>query len=330
MRFFPFSLLFPVIVPLFGVSVAHAAVTEERVLDRVEASVNGKLILLSDLRTFRKTQKLRTQLDPLFQGTALAAVGDRATDSDITKFLVDERMILQAYPVADTEVDQEISSIVSNNHIDRNSLKQTLKEQGFSFDDYFDLIRIGISKRTLIDRDIRTKVSISDDDVKNFYQNTYGKSGERTQTFHVRLIHISPKTYKNATGARTAAELALATIKKGDSFAEVAKRFSDGPNAEEGGDLGSVSEDQMNPAIRAEVKKLHAGGVSPVFGNPKEGWLIAQLVDIVAGEDARLVRMKEDIRGQLAASEYQRQIGLWLDRQRQETVIHVTANTPKK
>ncbi len=315
---------------LFGsVWVGSVALAEDRVIDRIEASVNGKLILLSDLRDFRRTARLRAQLDPLFQGTPLSAKGEKISDSEIAQFLVDEKIILQAFPATDSEVDQEIGSILSNNRIDRNALRSTLRTQGYTFEDYFDLIRVGIAKRSLIDREIRTKVTISDDDIRNFYVNKYSKTVEPSRNFRVRLIHVSLKDYKNAAGARSAAGLALAAIRKGESFTEVAKRFSDGPNADGGGDLGVLSEEQMNPLIRAQVRKLRAGEVGEIFGSPKEGYFIVQLVEIVAGEDLRLVRMKEEIRGQLAADEYQRQITLWLERQRQDAVIYVAGTKAK-
>src|SRR4051794_31516326 len=76
-----------------------------RLIDRLDASVNFSLILHSDVAKFRETEKLRTQLDPLFSGTALAGKSGRASDSEIIEFLIDERIISQAFPIADAEVE---------------------------------------------------------------------------------------------------------------------------------------------------------------------------------------------------------------------------------
>src|SRR5687768_11456306 len=103
---------------LCSVSSAHAVV-----LDRLEASVNSSLVLLSDLRKFRQVVALRAQLDPLFSGTPLASQGPKASDADIREFLIDERLILQQFPVTDAEVEQEINSIQANNKIDRDTLR---------------------------------------------------------------------------------------------------------------------------------------------------------------------------------------------------------------
>src|SRR5690606_5279934 len=142
---------------VFFASSANAATS----LERLEASVNNHIVLKSDVTRFRKTLALRAQLDPLFQGTTLSQAGARASDKDILEFLIDEKIILQQFPMTDTEVDSEISSIQANNHITRAQLKQAITAQGFRFQDYFELIRIGAAKRNLIDREIRTKVSVS-------------------------------------------------------------------------------------------------------------------------------------------------------------------------
>jgi peptidyl-prolyl cis-trans isomerase SurA len=305
---------------VFSLFASQSVLAAPVVLDRLEASVNSALILLSDVREFRKTVKLRAQLDPLFAGTSLAGKGPSASEKDIVEFLIDDRLILQAFPITDAEVEQEINSIQSNNKIDRASLRRALQEQGFSFDDYFELIRISASKRNLIDRDIRTKVSISDDDVKNFYYNHYAKDTGGNKAYRLQVITVPLADYKSATAAREVAVRALESVKKGEAFEEVARRtVGESANIE----LGTLTEDQMNQMIREQVKKLQIGGVSPIFGGSQAGaFFILKLADVKSSDSDRFNKVKEEIRSQLAASEYQHQISLWLERQRQIAFIH--------
>lgn len=291
-------------------------------LDRLEASVNSSIILGSDVQKFRSTLGLRQQLDPLFAGTPIAARGDKASQAEIVDFLINERLITQQFQVNDTEVEQEVNSIQANNKIDRESLKTALRGQGYKFEDYFELIRVSTSKRNLIDRDIRTKVTISDDDVKNYFYNHYSKQTSVPSAYKVRIIVVSPKNYKNAAAAREIAERALSSVRGGEAFEEVAKRVSDDPSAAGGGDLGELSSDQMSAAIQDPLKKMKIGDVSSVLGTPQSRFFILKLEDIRSQESDRLAKMKEEIRGRLAAEEYQHQIALWLERQRQSAFIH--------
>lgn len=318
-----FSYIFTAFLTIsaLGLSASHAAPVT---IDKLEASVNSQLVLLSDVMKFRETLKLRGQLDPLFPGTKLATEGANAPDRDIVQFMIDEKLIQLQFPVTDTEVEQEINSIQANNHIDRSQLRRALQDQGFAFDQYFELIRSSVSKRNLIDRDIRTKVSISDDDVKNNFYNHYAKTSAVPMAYHLRAISVSLKNYKSPTGAREVAENALKAIRTGEPFEDVAKRVSDDSTAETGGDLGTVTEDQISPAIREQLKHLRIGQVSEVFGGPQAGaFYILKLEDIRSAESERFEKMKDEIRNQLTTAEYQHQISLWLERQRLGSFIHV-------
>lgn len=305
-------------------SATNAASAGNRVvLDRLEASVNSALILKSDIEHFRKTEHLRAQLDPLYIGTALAKKGNKAPDKEIADFLINEKLIKQLYPISEMETEQEINTIQTNNHIDRATLKQALAQQGFSFEDYFELIQSSTSKRNLIDRDIRAKVTITDNDIKNYFYNHYPKPPGASRTYKLKIIVISAKNYKTPSASKGVAMRALKAIREGDSFEEVAKRFSDDGSASSGGELGTLTEDQMSPAIRAQLKNMKIGQVSEIFGNPSVAYYIVKLEDVNSDENSHFEKMKEEIRGQLMAAEFQHQIELWVERQRQNAFIHM-------
>ncbi len=330
----PFTLLVFVSIPVSSSSPKKsgqpAAIGEQKkvpiVLERLEATVNGTTLLKSDIESFRKSWGLRQQLDPLFSGTPLANQGPQAPSNAIVEYLIDESIILGAFPVADPEVETEINTIQSNNRMDRASLKAALGAQGYEFKDYQELIRVGVAKRNLIDREIRTKVNITDDDVKNHFYNNYAKSSKAPRSFQVRILTVSTENYKNAAAAKEVIERARKQILGGEPFEDVAKTMSDDPSAAQGGDLGRLTEDQMSPQIKDALKKLKIGECSQVLGDPKSRFFLLKLVDISSAESDQLKQVKEEIRGQLAASEYQRQIELWLGRQRQSASIHLPGN----
>jgi peptidyl-prolyl cis-trans isomerase SurA len=298
--------------------------SERQLIERVEASVNGQLILISDLSKFRTSLNLRGQLDPLFSGTSLATKGTNITDQEIVQFLVNEHLIQEEFEISDTEVEQEINSIQATNQIDRNTLTQALNMEGYSFQDYFEMIRVSIAKRNLIDRDIRTKAFISDDDVKNYYFNQIVHDSHLE--YHTQIIVIDPSRFRNEQLAIDTAQRALEQIRSGESFEEVAQRFSSGPNASRGGDLGFLAERSMSPQIREGIQGLSVGGVSEVIGSSSSRMMIVRLKDVRSGKEDQFEREKEKIRNALAAKEYQRQIELWLDRKRQKAMIRYTSN----
>jgi peptidyl-prolyl cis-trans isomerase SurA len=292
----------------------------EALVERLEASVNSSLVLLSDVVEFRKTLPLRSQLDPLFAGTPLAARGAAASDKEIVAFLADERLITGQFPVQDSDVEQEINSIQANNQITREALKGTLKEQGFNFTQYFELIRTSLSKRDLIDRDVRTKVHISEDDIKNRFYNQLPRGS--ALKYRIRVIRINSEDYKSGDLAKEEAKKLLARIRGGESFEEIAKHSSSDPSAENGGDLGFLAEDEISPLFQARVKELKVGQVSEVFGGLKTGFFLLKLTDLRSGQEEQLEKLREKITAELTTAEYQRQIALWLERERDKAYVH--------
>jgi peptidyl-prolyl cis-trans isomerase SurA len=308
-----------ILLASLALAVASGNALSATTIERLEAAVNNYVILKSDIQRFRKTLPLRAQLDPLFNGTALSQEGARANDRAILEFLIDEKIILQQFPMTDAEVESEINSIQANNRITREQLRQAIQTQGFRFNEYFDLIRIGAAKRNLIDREIRTKVTVSDDDIRSHYLSTYAKGKPVPQAYQVFII---------TNRDRGKIEAAAKALADGKDFAETAKTLSDDGSAENGGELGILTEDQMNKGIREQLKKMNAGETSGILGNAKSRFFILRVGNVRPADDQRLKQVSEQIRAQIASTEYQRQLQLWIERQRQTAYIRRAGDPP--
>jgi peptidyl-prolyl cis-trans isomerase SurA len=312
------------IVTLF-ITLTTASLQAAQTLERLEGYVNNLLIYKSDFQKFRKTFKLRQQLDPLFGESSLAKEGvANLTDAEIKNYLINEKVILSQFPINDAEVDQEINSIMANNKLDRTQLKKLLASQGFGFDDYFELIRIGSSKRNLIDRDIRSRISLSEDEVRHYYETHYNKGKDAPRAFQLKMLTVSPKNYKSAAAAKTVIQRALRSLQTGESFDDVVKRVSDDPSASSGGDIGTLNESQLSDSVVKELKKLKPESFTSVIKNKDGRFMILKLIGVSDGVDANYQNAANEIRMKLGAEEYVKQIDLWIEKQKQSAVIHIT------
>ncbi len=305
------------LVLLFSIGAsAHATL-----IDKISGVVNGDVILLSDIERFERTITLRKELDPLF-GFSDALEGAKATREKILDFLVQEKLINQTFRIADAEVDQEVQGVQRSNNLDRDQLLDFLKTKGFTFAEYFELMRVGLAKRNLLDREIRTRVNVSDDDVRNYFFNNTLKNSKVPLEYSLQLIMIGFKTFKTPAAAEDAAESALRAIKQGESFAEVAKRVSDDPSAQNGGEIGFFSTETLAEPLRSAVHKLQIGNVSEVLKGPN-GYMIVKLIDARSTETEKLKAEKEQIREKLAKEEYKKQLFLWAERARNTAYVHI-------
>lgn len=302
---------------LFSLCItAHAAL-----VDKIAAVVNSDVILHSDVERFERTVNLRRELDPLF-GFSEELSGSKPDRSKVLDFLIQERLITQGFKVADTEVEQEIQSVQRNNNLDREALLEFLRSKGYTFHDYFELMRVGLAKRNLLDKEIRTRVNISDDDVRNYFVNVEAKNENIPLEYNLQLIVVAYSTYKTQKAAQDTAEGALRSIRQGEAFGEVARRVSDDASAQSGGEIGYFSSENLAEPLKSAVSKLQIGSVTDVLRGPS-GFMIAKLIDARSTESQALKERKEEIREILAKEEYKKQLVIWAERVRNNAYVHI-------
>lgn len=287
--------------------LSNVPTAQAEIVERVEAIVNKKAIYLSDVTKFHNQVSLRAKVDPIFAGQAIARE-QNPSEVEVVNFLVDEAIIVEKFPVNDAEVEQEINSIQANLKIDRDQLRSAISREGFKFDEYFKLMRASLSKRQLIDREIRNKATVSDDDIKSEY--TRKKSGSKSflGSFHLYLQKFSKKDYKSSSLARTDAEKALAEVKAGGTFG--------------GEDLGYLAYTDMSPELQRIVQKLGPEKLSSVIAD-QDGFIIVKTGDVKSDAESAPDRDREMLRSRLMENEFSHQIVLWLDRERSNAFVKV-------
>ncbi|MBS1959286.1 MAG: peptidylprolyl isomerase [Bdellovibrionales bacterium] len=308
---------------VFTALVLAASVNAVRAetVERVEAIVNKAVVYKSDVDRFKKLIPLRLKVDPFFASDPLSKK-QNPDPAEVVDYLVNEKLILDKFPVNDSEVETEITGIQNNLHIDRDGLKQAINREGFKFEDYFAMMRASIAKRQLIDHDIRNKATVSDDDLRAEYNRGKATSKSFRGSFHIYLIRITKKNFKTTALAKQSATAALADLSAGKEFKSVAEKYSDDGTSSSGGDLGYLSYSEMSPTLQKEVQKLGPGKTSGLIDNGKS-YEIIKVEDIKADVDAGFDREKDALRAKLLEGEFHHQIGLWLDRQRAQNFVKI-------
>jgi parvulin-like peptidyl-prolyl isomerase len=318
--------LFYVLLSAFSAHGFSRAFATPVLVDRLEAIVNKKAIYLSDVEKFRHLMPLRAKVDPLFNNNPIAREA-HPDDAAIVSFLVDEELINQKFPVADADVEQEINGIQTNLKIDRAGLKEAITREGFKFEEYFQLMRTSIAKRQLIDREIRSKAAVSDDDLKSEYNREQSGAKNFKGLFHLSLMKFTKANFKSPKLAKEQAEKALDEVTKGEEFRDVAKKESDDMSAPNGGDMGYLSYDDMSENLQQNVRNLPPGKTSAVIDDGKT-YLIVKVEDIKADTDTGFEKDKDQIRGRLMEGEFAHQVRLWLDRERSLAFVKINTATP--
>lgn len=306
--------------PIFLISVTVLGFTpllgEAREIDRTAVLVNGDVVLRSDVSVFRKNFSLRRELDPFV--SLLAYTQDKANnEKNNLDYLVQERLVLQKYSASEEEIEEEINSVQRNNRIDREHLKEVLKSQGVKFDDYRRLMGVSLSKRKLIEKDLRPLAAISDEDVKNYY---YTDAAYQVRRKENKLV-LSYTLQQMLIPSSSVAEMAQKKLRAGEDYDSVASELAS--RGVESSRLGTISEENMNSKIREAIQGLKVGEATKTI-SAGTTYMILRVLEIGAPKDPVFEKERERIRNELFQKALVSQLRLWTERERASSYIHVS------
>jgi peptidyl-prolyl cis-trans isomerase SurA len=254
------------------------------VIDSVVAVVNDDVITRRELE-----DRLRVVVRQLQkQGTPLPA-------SDVLEKQVLERMIgdmLQAQfakengvRVDDAQLDLAITRIARQNGFPSlEEFRARLEADGVDFKRFREEIRSEIISTRLREREVESKLVISDTEVDNYLANKakMGGAGEEFHLAHILAVVPEQASAEKIQAARDRVEQALAQLKDGADFAQVAAGSSDAKDALKGGDLGWRPADRIPPLFLSELQNLQPGQTTGVLRSPT-GFHLLKLIERRSG-----------------------------------------------
>ena len=261
--------------PAAGVPAPARAVS----LDRVVAIVNDEAVTQYEL-----DEAKRLVMEQLKQQKVAQPPQD-VLDKQVLERLVTERALLQyakesGIKVEDNMVERTIQRIAEDNKLTVEALRQLLAKDNVPYAKYRDDVRSEIIMRRLQEREVDSRITVSDAEVENYLATIKAQSGGEAE---YRLAHILVLVPEQANPAqieakRKRAEEALKSIKDGADFAQVAAGFSDASDALQGGNLGWRPGARLPTVFTDVVRNMQVGEVSPVLRSAA-GFHIVKLLD---------------------------------------------------
>ena len=155
-----------------------------------------------------------------------------------------------------------------------------LKDGGMTVDDLKRDLRRQLSIQKLLNREVAAKVTITDQDVLDFYNTNRNQFNVAEAQFRISQIVVTPRKdplvrnrknddATNEAEAQRKAKMLQDKLNSGADFAQLAMDYSEDPNtAAAGGDLGYIPESSLNaaqtdPMLKKVVMSLKPGQVSP-------------------------------------------------------------------
>jgi len=256
-------------------------------VDEIVAWVNGDIILKSEYEARRAAIRGDlTQPEPRGRGLQGAALEQAFNEESkrVLQQLIDETLLLQQARdmglTADIEIVKTMDRIRQEQKLPTmEDLYKLIVDQGYSLDDFKQGIRVKYLSSQVFNREVYPRITITTAEVRKYYDD-HVKDFDRPAGIRLREIAVITENRgpEEIASQRKKAEEALAAVKKGDDFAEVAAKYSESQTAGDGGDLGFIAKGEMVPWLEETVSKLEKGQVSDIIP-VKDAFMIIKLDD---------------------------------------------------
>jgi peptidyl-prolyl cis-trans isomerase SurA len=232
------------------------------------------------------------------------------TRRKILELLIDER-IAQAkiqelgINVSEKRIDATIENIKKVNRITHEDLIAKLKSEGITYEKYREKVKEDLERLNLINSEVKSKIIIREEQLSQYYdkhKEEFSSVGE-VHLASIFLMKKDPKDEDEIQELSQKGETILARLRKGEDFAKLAKEFSQGPGANEGGDLGLFKTDQLEPLIRKILDNLPEGGISDLMVRPNG----IQIIKLIERKEAK-VKSFEEVRDAIYANLYNAEV----------------------
>jgi len=258
-------------------------------VDRVIAVVNDEAVTQYELDDARRVvqQQLKQQKVQPPPADVL--------DKQVLERLITQRALLQqakedGVKIDDGQVERAIQRIATENKLSTEEFRKVLAQENIPYAKYRDDIRNEMVIQRLREREVDSKIQVSDAEVDQYLATLKAQNAGETE---YRIAHILVTVPEQATAEqienrRQRAEEALRSIRSGADFAQIAAAFSDATDALQGGNLGWRSGARLPTVFADTVRVQKVGTVSGVLRSAA-GFHIVKLLEKRNHDDATLV-----------------------------------------
>ncbi len=270
-----------------ALSLASTASAEEMV-----ATVNGKGISKND---FDRNWESYIRQRGIPGGHAGKEGSMNEFRGQLLDILIDQELLFQeAVKTGHEATKEQIGAEVEKaggQFPSSEDFEKALSQSGLTLESYSDFLKRRISVQNLVVEEIASTATVSDEEVGAFYKENQAKfeSPEEVRARHI-LIKVDPGADEAAKEeARKKIEGVIEEAKGGGDFAELARKYSEGPTGPKGGDLGFFGRGRMVPPFEEAAFSLAPGDVSgPVL--TQFGW---HAIKVEEKKEARTVPLDE-------------------------------------
>lgn len=309
---------------------APAARAQEKgvVVEEIVARVNNEMITLSDFQKADQTLRQEIAQDCPKCSESQTDEEYNTRKKNLLRDLIDQQLLVERGKdmgiSVDTDVVKRLDEVRKQNNLATiDDLQKAVEGTGIAWDDYKNQIRDGLLTQKVIGQEVGERMNISADEVKQYYE-AHKQDFVRPEQVDLGEIFLSTdgKSPEEIVAVRSKAEDLHNRVMKGEDFVELAKRYSDGSTAKDGGDLGLFGRGQLAPQLETAVFDKERNHVTDVI-QTKTGFEILKVLNHYDAGLQPLDKVENEISNKLYTQRMEPALRDYLAQLREESYVTV-------
>lgn len=301
--------------------------TNSKTVEEIIARVNNEIITRSELDHARQTaqedveEECRGKCTPEEQKSNI-----EEHQKNALKELIDQSLLVQRGKDmginVETDVIKRLDQIrISNNLSSMEDLEKAVSSKGINWEDFKDNIRKGLLTQKVISQEVGSHINIGKDEVAKYYDD-HKTEFVRPEQVALREIVVNTEGKKDSElpDLKKKAETALKRVKDGEDFGEIAKRFSDGTTAKQGGFLGVYKRGELSKELEDTVFKMKKNDLTEVL-DTKQGYLVLQVLEHYDEGQQSLDKVENEIMDKMYSSRMEPKLKEYLKTLREQSYV---------
>lgn len=321
-------------VGLLAAPAPSRAQGQGQIVEEIVARVNDRIITLSDYQKALQALPQEVQQDCQQQQPPCTADQTQAQLTDKRKNLlrdmIDQQLLIQRGKDMGIDVETDLVKRLDDvrkqdGFANMEDFQKAVEQSGLTWEDYREQMGNELLTRKVIQQEVGDKVDIGNDEVRKYY-NEHKNEFVRPEEVDLSEIFLKTdgKTPEQIAAIKKQADDLYTRIQNGEDFSALAKRYSEGPAKDEGGELGEYQRGQLAKPLEDAVFKLDKGGVSNVI-QTQTGFILLKVNDHYDAGQQPLDKVETEITNHLYAQKMEPALRDYLEQLREESYIRIRA-----
>jgi parvulin-like peptidyl-prolyl isomerase len=315
-----------IVLIISAITLFACIAAEAEVLDKIIAVVNDDIITRSEFnKVFEPYQK---RINDNYQGNDKEAVIKQTKETFLQRMidniLIEQEAKKTKIDIKDEEVMAAIKDMITKQKMTMEYFVKNAEQEGRTLESVKKDIRSQMIRIRLLRWEIKSKIIVSDQEIGDYY-NQHRNDYEGKEAVRIKQILLNvPADADKATKARfkKEAEQIRKRILDGESFEMLAAKYSQGPGAQQGGDVGFIEKGSTIPELEAVAFALPPDKVSPVIESTM-GFHIIVVVDKRGAGIKPLEIVREEIKAKLEDEKLEKKYDEWIGSLRKKSYIDI-------